>query len=153
MKTMSVSSALKSIAVASVMTGAVLGGATVAAADPGGASFSLHRCTPIPNPRQPGWTLCVDSKGERNTTVTPSGNTSVEANGTDTYTTIDPTAVVQRVFTYDFHQHDLIKSGVVQESQSKTIATFTQGGNTYCFGYNYHFANGQVQIDELVNRC
>lgn len=89
---------------------------------------------------------CVDVHQEVNKTVTPSGNISVEdnAHGTFSFTTSGHTTYAAQ---FNNHVHVLDKGGSLQEQSINNRQTVTfPNGDTFCFTFHYHYANGQVQF-------
>jgi hypothetical protein len=98
-------------------------------------------------------TFCITSDVLTKETVTPSGNVSYfrHETTTNTLTARDGTVLSSGVNTQEFHY--LNKEEINQEKSNHVTQTTTRNGQTCIFTFDYHFANGQVQIEKADYQC
>jgi hypothetical protein len=97
-------------------------------------------------------TVCVTPHIVYQTVTTPSGNLVYTSNAivTSTYTFVDGRSFTTSVSSYD---HSLFKQGEIQERHSYFSNATTEAGVTCTTVLDYHYANGQVQIDNFGVTC
>ncbi len=96
----------------------------------------------------PPRTTCVDAHIEYNTTTTPSGNFSVDANfhGTSTVTVAGQTTSS----AFNNHFHVLLQDGTPQVINVNDRETITSpNGQTVCITNHFHSANGQIRFSDF----
>ena len=125
--------------------------AAPAQADPGNGATVLNdtQCFPIGG----GYTAYLTVRGVSNETITPSGNTSYQVEGTTTSTIKDPDGRVVSQATRELHYHLLAKDGVIHNEGQHVTATFPLGGKTCTFRSDFHYANGTVQYGKFQVNC
>lgn len=140
----------KLIAIGTTLVTLALAG-TAAAADNGAIVVNDVSCTPTPFAL-----VCMDVKTVTNSVLTPSGNRTYVMNGT-----------VERTMTFVFggtytstqeiHNNVLMKDGEDQVRSERYWETTQSVSGTYSLtcegGFNFHFANGSVQIGDYSYEC
>ena len=133
-------------AVFALVAGALVFGTAVSA--DGATVQDVDSCVTTTFLYGPPRIVCVDAHIEYNTTTTPSGNFSVDANfhGTSTVTVAGQTTSS----ALNGHFHVLLQDGTPQVINQNTRQTITSpNGQTVCITLHYHSANGQVQFSDF----
>lgn len=139
----------KLVAIGATVAAFALAG--TAAAGNGATVVNDQSCT-----QTPFALVCLDVSTVTNTIVTPSGNLRYVMNGT-----------VERTMTFVFggtytsssqiHNSVLMKDGEDQSRTERYWETTRSVSGTYSLtcegGFDYHFANGAVQIGEYSYEC
>jgi hypothetical protein len=97
-------------------------------------------------------TSCWESVGEFHSVATPSGNymSIVNVPWACLTQTITATGAVVYHQCYTFQEIYISKRGEGQVEHARDIAEFTEDGVTYCYGYRFQEANGQLQYVKWV---
>ena len=98
--------------------------------------------------------VCLDAKTVTNTVVTPSGNLRYVMNVTDRTMTFFGGTYTS---SSEIHNSVLMKDGEDQSRTERYCETTQSVSGTYSLtcegGFDYHFANGSVQIGEYSFDC
>lgn len=134
----------KALAVAGLGVAAILGTALPASAA-GGSSYSTPTtCVDYAG----GYTFCYSFKGASNETATPSGVVNFHDNGIFSQSLTGP----GQNFAYDlrYHVHSQFKQGEGHVASQHETYTQTFNGQTCTGSYDYHYANGNTQFDNVT---
>lgn len=146
----------KSRAFAAMAAGAgalILVGAAPATAAPAGSAsngaqtYHYNECQDFGNA-----VVCYLSHGEYNSVSTPSGNTVFQSNGMSKYTvTFDNGESYSGRNSSNYHV--VWKEGETQVFHDRWRSTQEFNGQKCTYGYTFHYANGEVRIDDQHFNC
>jgi hypothetical protein len=98
---------------------------------------------------------CWDVITQTREVATPSGNHRSMVNvprACLTQTDIGTGEVVYHQ-CYVFQEFVLFKGDEMHIEHARDITVVTEGGATFCYGFLFHEANGQLQVDITIDEC
>ncbi len=137
--------------IATLVAGGAFASPASAGAGNGATKVNQEYCQTFYLPNgNPYTTACFDLNYVVKTTVTPSGNTSFVANGKNTITSYGHTTGCNFLGETQFHDHYLLKDGVLHERGDQQETSFTQncpnGPQQKCtYTRRAHLVDGKFQ--------